>query len=73
MIILDLGCGTGASIDFFQKIVPNARWIGVDIEDSPEVNSRTRNDAEFFLHMAYNFLLVVLILTLYTVIKFSSM
>ena len=45
--VLDLGCGDGRSADLFRKLSPSCRWIGVDIEDSPEVNSRVRNDVEF--------------------------
>ena len=45
--ILDLGCGTGTSADFFKKMVPDAQWIGLDIEESPEVASRTKTGAEF--------------------------
>jgi SAM-dependent methyltransferase len=47
IIILDLGCGDGNSIDFFRKRAPAARWIGVDIAGSPEVLSRRRTDADF--------------------------
>lgn len=46
--VLDLGCGNGDSFDLFQKWQPTIKWIGVDIEDSPEVNSRTRTDQEFY-------------------------
>lgn len=45
--ILDLGCGDGRSLDFFRQLAPMARWVGVDIEESPEVSSRTRSDGEF--------------------------
>jgi ubiquinone/menaquinone biosynthesis C-methylase UbiE len=45
--ILDVGCGDGRSIDIFSKLFPAADWIGVDIESSPEVNSRKRNDKQF--------------------------
>lgn len=45
--ILDLGCGTGTSADFFKKMVPDAQWIGLDIEESPEVASRTKTGTEF--------------------------
>ncbi|MFK3965667.1 class I SAM-dependent methyltransferase [Ensifer adhaerens] len=45
--ILDLGCGTGSSIDFFKKVFPASEWVGVDIEFSPEVSQRTRKDATF--------------------------
>lgn len=45
--ILDLGCGTGSSIDFFQRVFPASEWVGVDIEVSPEVSQRTRQDGTF--------------------------
>lgn len=45
--VLDLGCGSGDSIDFFRQTTPGVRWVGVDIEDSAEVRTRTRSDAEF--------------------------
>lgn len=45
--ILDLGCGDGRSIDLFSEILPNASWTGVDIESSPEVDLRTRQDGNF--------------------------
>jgi ubiquinone/menaquinone biosynthesis C-methylase UbiE len=44
--IVDLGCGTGVSLDIFRQSAPTAKWIGVDIEDSPEVRARTRTDGE---------------------------
>lgn len=46
-IVIDLGCGTGVSVDLFKQSAPHSKWIGVDIEHSPEVNARTRDDAEF--------------------------
>lgn len=45
--ILDLGCGTGTSADLFKRILPEAQWIGLDIEESPEVASRSRTGVEF--------------------------
>jgi ubiquinone/menaquinone biosynthesis C-methylase UbiE len=45
--ILDLGCGVGASADYFKKVFPESSWVGVDIEESPEVAQRTREDASF--------------------------
>jgi len=45
--LLDLGCGNGNSIDFFKTVVPKTRWIGVDIDSSPEVLARTRSDGTF--------------------------
>lgn len=42
--ILDLGCGEGDSIDFFQSIAKDVVWHGVDISDSPEVKKRTRKN-----------------------------
>ena len=45
--VIDLGCGDGRSFDLFRRLLPTARWTGVDIESSPEVSLRTRTDAEF--------------------------
>lgn len=45
--VLDLGCGTGDSIDFFRKMAPDIEWIGLDMESSPEVLQRSRTDAAF--------------------------
>jgi SAM-dependent methyltransferase len=45
--VMDLGCGAGDSVDLFRAVVPDVSWVGVDIEDSPEVAGRTRADAEF--------------------------
>ncbi|OIS93909.1 class I SAM-dependent methyltransferase [Brucella cytisi] len=46
-LIVDLGCGTGRSIDQFNKFLKKSKWIGIDIEASPEVMQRSRSDAEF--------------------------
>lgn len=48
-IVMDLGCGAGGSIDFFRKINPTIKWIGLDVENSqaPQVKRRTRSDVEF--------------------------
>ncbi|HIG66011.1 MAG: class I SAM-dependent methyltransferase [Verrucomicrobiales bacterium] len=43
--VLDLGCGEGNSIDFFQRLSESVIWHGVDIENSPEVKHRTRENA----------------------------
>lgn len=43
--VLDLGCGSGSSVDFFRARDPAVEWIGLDIPDSPE--PRTRTDARF--------------------------
>jgi SAM-dependent methyltransferase len=45
--VLDLGCGKGDSVDYFRKKNPDIKWVGVDIECSPEVSLRKRTDAEF--------------------------
>ncbi len=45
--VMDLGCGTGDSIELFRGLDPEVQWVGVDIEESPEVAERTRGDAEF--------------------------
>lgn len=43
---MDLGCGEGDTLDIFKKYEVN--WVGLDIENSPEVNLRKRNDGEFY-------------------------
>jgi SAM-dependent methyltransferase len=45
--VMDLGCGTGDSVDLFRALNPEVDWVGVDVEESPEVAERTRADAEF--------------------------
>ncbi|MEA2420968.1 MAG: hypothetical protein QOF55_67 [Thermoleophilaceae bacterium] len=45
--VMDLGCGAGDSVDQFRSVNPDVRWVGVDIERSPEVARRVRADAEF--------------------------
>ena len=45
--VLDLGCGAGDSVDLFRRLDPGTEWIGLDVQDSAEVRTRTRTDAEF--------------------------
>jgi SAM-dependent methyltransferase len=45
--VMDLGCGRGDSVDLFRSVNPDVSWVGVDIEESPEVAERQRADAEF--------------------------
>jgi SAM-dependent methyltransferase len=45
--VLDLGCGSGGSHDLVAAAAPLAAWVGVDIADSPEVQTRTRRDLAF--------------------------
>ena len=45
--VLDLGCGIGESQKHFKKINSKIHWVGLDIEDSPEVNSRIETNFEF--------------------------
>jgi SAM-dependent methyltransferase len=45
--VLDLGCGAGDSVVQFRNVNPSVRWVGVDVEASPEVALRRRTDAEF--------------------------
>jgi SAM-dependent methyltransferase len=45
--VMDLGCGKGDSVDLFRSLDPAVRWVGVDLERSPEVDERVREDAEF--------------------------
>ncbi|MGG7564906.1 class I SAM-dependent methyltransferase [Rhodovulum sp. DZ06] len=44
---LDFGCGGGSGYDVLRARLPGLRYSGVDIESSPEVDARTRDDAEF--------------------------
>ena len=46
-MVLDVGCGTGVSLDLFRDLAPLPRWMGIDIEGSPEVRARTRADGDF--------------------------
>jgi SAM-dependent methyltransferase len=45
--VLDLGCGTGDSIDLFRARDPDVQWVGLDVPASPEAAGRTRRDARF--------------------------
>ncbi|WP_081074220.1 class I SAM-dependent methyltransferase [Burkholderia diffusa] len=45
--VLDLGCGDGKSLDWFAQSGIECDWKGLDIEDSPEVRTRTRTDGAF--------------------------
>ena len=45
--VMDLGCGAGDSVAQFRDVNSGVRWVGVDVERSPEVASRRRTDAEF--------------------------
>ncbi|MEO0885896.1 MAG: class I SAM-dependent methyltransferase [Cyanobacteria bacterium J06648_10] len=53
--VMDLGCGPGDSIDFFRAIDQFIDWIGLDLEQSPEVNKRKRTDAAF---VAFNGIII---------------
>ena len=45
--VIDLGCGSGASVDLFRAHDPEVEWVGVDIGDSMEAVARRRDDALF--------------------------
>lgn len=45
--VVDLGCGAGDSVDQFRSVDPDVDWLGMDIEESPEVRARRRTDATF--------------------------
>ena len=49
--VLDLGCGDGRGLDVIRALAPTADYTGCDIEVSPEVASRTREDGRF---VSYN-------------------
>ena len=42
--VLDLGCGAGKSMKYFQSLNGKIDWYGIDIESSPEVLSRTEHN-----------------------------
>lgn len=46
-LVLDLGCGRGEGLDVVRSVNAAARWLGVDIAQSAEVDERRRTDAEF--------------------------
>ena len=46
--LLDLGCGDGRGYSHFSRSHPGFSYVGVDIEDSPEVRSRKELGADFF-------------------------
>ena len=48
--VLDLGCGDGKSIDWFNRSGLDHIWKGLDIDDSPEVKTRKRNDGDFYTY-----------------------
>lgn len=52
--VLDLGCGKGDSVDYFRKMDPEIEWTGLDIQSSPEVESRRRKDAQFITYDGNN-------------------
>ncbi len=45
--ILDFGCGSGDGIDSVKSTFANAQYTGIDIEHSPEVATRSRQDGAF--------------------------
>jgi len=45
--VLDLGAGTGDAYGRLVGAVPNIKYVGLDIESSPEVATRTRSDLDF--------------------------
>lgn len=45
--ILDFGCGEGNSFDLIKKQYAQIRWVGLDLEHSPEVNKRATQSRNF--------------------------
>lgn len=52
--ILDLGCGQGESLNYFKMLNSNLEWYGIDIENSPEVMSRTMSSDKFITFNGIN-------------------
>lgn len=46
-MVMDLGCGEGRTAYIFRRVNPKIRWVGLDIENSPQVKKRTIKDALF--------------------------
>lgn len=57
-IVMDLGCGEGKSKDYFKRLNPHIKWIGVDIAGSPEVEKRLNSGPDFHtydgVHIPFN-------------------
>lgn len=45
--VLDLGCGSGNSRDYFTSKNPNIQWIGLDIEKNQDISSRKEKNIHF--------------------------
>jgi SAM-dependent methyltransferase len=43
-LVMDLGCGQGASAELFRAYNPKIRWVGVDIPDSHEAGQPAATD-----------------------------
>ncbi|MBI5806585.1 class I SAM-dependent methyltransferase [candidate division TA06 bacterium] len=52
--VLDLGCGRGETEKIFKNINPNIIWIGIDIEDSPEVRERVNESKNIMTYDGTN-------------------
>ncbi len=46
--VLDLGCGSGNSEAKFKAQAQKVEWFGLDIDESPEVNARTKITGDFY-------------------------
>ena len=46
--VLDVGCGEGNSEEKFKNHNQDVNWFGLDIAESPEVNSRKKNQGNFY-------------------------
>ena len=52
--LLDLGAGDGRSFDYAKRVYPDLDWLGLDIEGSNEVRSRSRTDCAFATYDGVN-------------------
>jgi ubiquinone/menaquinone biosynthesis C-methylase UbiE len=52
--VLDLGCGPGDSAQLFLTLDKTLNWYGVDIADSPEVNTRKDHNSNIYVFDGIN-------------------
>ena len=48
--MLDLGCGSGTSLEYFKARKPNVRWVGLDVESPRWVDSPSSMVGSFLIY-----------------------